>query len=77
MGNKLLAWFDDFSTNKFSAGQRTRFESAGTILRNRLESLIDGFDFQLVRLKRVQGHTKLNRLGVCKPPRIYIYIRKL
>jgi hypothetical protein len=70
MGNQLLTWFDEFPTDKFSAEQRTRFESAGTMLRNRLESLIDGFGFQLVRLKRVQGHAQLNRLGVCKNPRI-------
>jgi hypothetical protein len=64
IGTKLLSWFDDLPTDKASAEQRTRFDSAGVIIRNRLENLIDGFEFQLIRLKRVQGHAQYNRLGV-------------
>jgi hypothetical protein len=63
MGRKLMSWFDDLPTDKMSAEKRTRFDSAGAIIRNRLENLIDGFD-QLIRLKRVQGHAQCNRLGV-------------
>jgi hypothetical protein len=64
IGTKLLSWFDDLPTDQASAEQRTRFDSAGVIIRNRLENLIDGFEFQLIRLKRVQGHAQYNRLGV-------------
>jgi hypothetical protein len=64
MGTKLMSWFDDLPTDKMSSEQRTRFDSAGAIIRNRLENLVDGFEFQLIRLKRVQGHAQCNRLGV-------------
>jgi hypothetical protein len=65
MGMKLMSWFDECPTGKMSADQRTRFISAGAIIQNRLQSLIDGFEFQLIRLKRIQGHAELNRLWVC------------
>jgi hypothetical protein len=64
IANKLLSWFGELPTDKMSAEQKEHFESAGAIIRNRLESLIDGFGFQLIRLKRVQGHAQLNRVGV-------------
>jgi hypothetical protein len=65
MGMKLMSWFDEFPTGKMSADQRTRFISAGAIIQNRLQSLIDSFEFQLLRVMRMQGHTELNRLWVC------------
>lgn len=65
MGAKLLSWFDEFPLKKVPPEQRMCFNAAGAIIRNRLESLLDGFDFHLIRLRRVQGHAQLNRLGVC------------
>jgi hypothetical protein len=64
MGTKLMSWFDELPIGKMSADQRTRFVSARAIIQNRLQSLIDGFEFQLIMLKSVQDHAQLNRLWV-------------
>jgi hypothetical protein len=64
IGTKLMVWFSTFDTASMSAFQRKRFESADAILRDRLKYFLDGFDFQLIRLKRAHGHAQLNRLGV-------------
>ena len=64
---RLMTWFSTFDTTSMTAFHRKRFESADAILRARLKYLMDGFEFQLVRLKRAHGHTQLNRLGVLVP----------
>ena len=71
IGTKVLRWFGTFDTSFMTESERKRFQSADSILRNRMEYLVEGFELQLIRLKRTQGHAQLNRLGVvlhCLPP---------
>ncbi len=64
IGKKLISWVDDFEAVHFNAAQKQRFHSAGSIIRSRLEYLVDSLNLQMIRLKRAQGHSQLSRLGV-------------
>jgi hypothetical protein len=64
IGTKVLNWFGTFDTSFMSECERKGFQSADAILRNRMEYLVEGFELQLIRLRRTQGHAQLNRLGV-------------
>jgi hypothetical protein len=70
IGAKVLTWFGTFDTSFMTESERKRFQCADSILRNRVEYLVEGLDLQLIRLRRTQGHAQLNRLGVvlhCSP----------
>lgn len=65
MGKKLMSYFDDLEQATPDSEMKVTFVEAGSIIRNRLEYLIDGLEFQLPRLRRAKAHTQLNRTGVC------------
>jgi len=67
---KLLSYFDHLIDITPEGPCKPSFLEAGDIIKNRLEFLIDGLEFQLPRLKRAKAHTNLNRTGVCysNPP---------
>ena len=60
----LLSWVPEFKTKEMNSDLQTRFHAAGEVLVNRLQYMVDSLDLQMIRLKRTQGHTQLNRLGV-------------
>jgi hypothetical protein len=64
MGNKLMRWLDDLDPRSQPEGNRDQFNTAGDIIRNRIQYLVDGLDFHTLRLRRAQGQSQLNRLGV-------------
>ena len=64
IGRRLLGWFGAFETCHMTSELQSRFRSAGSIIENRLQYLVDTLDLQMIRLKRTQGHTQLSRLGV-------------
>jgi len=65
VGNKLMAWLKDFDTSTMTDELAEKFHTAGQIIYNRLEYIVDGLDIQLIRVNRAQSLTRLNRLGVC------------
>lgn len=64
MGSKAQSWFEGLDCLVPAGEQRNRFATAGNIILNKLEYLVDGIELQLLRLKRAQGHSQLNKLGV-------------
>ena len=60
----LLSWMPDFEIPQPSSDLESRFQTAGEIIQNRLQYLVDTLELQMIRVKRAQGHTELNRLGV-------------
>jgi hypothetical protein len=64
LASKLMSWLPEFETDHMSSDLQSRFRSAGDIIQNRLEYLIDTLDLQMLRAKRTQGHAELDRLGV-------------
>lgn len=65
MGRKLLGYFDDLEHKTPDGELKDVFLEAGSIIKNRLEYLVDALEFQLPRLRRAKAHTQLNRTGVC------------
>lgn len=64
LASTLLSWTPDFDKNHMSSDLQSRFQSAEKIIQNRLQYLLDTLDLQMIRVRRTQGHTQLNRLGV-------------
>jgi hypothetical protein len=64
MGNKIITWLDDLDPSSLPEEKRDQFNTAGEIIQNRIQYLVDGLDFQISRLRRAQGQSQLNRLGV-------------
>jgi hypothetical protein len=68
MGTKVMSWFKEFDASVKDTFQRDKLKTAGDIIHNRFEYLVDGLEFQMIRLKRARSHSQLNRLGVCTTP---------
>lgn len=68
MGRKVISWIDEVDYGSLPLEQKERFDAAGAIIRNRFEYLVDGLEMQLLRLRRAQGYSQLDRLNVCSPP---------
>jgi hypothetical protein len=64
IANTLLSWMPEFKIQEMGSDVQSRFQAAGEILQHRLLHIVDTLDLQMIRLKRTQGHTQLNRLGV-------------
>ncbi|KAH7400318.1 hypothetical protein BKA64DRAFT_708005 [Cadophora sp. MPI-SDFR-AT-0126] len=64
MGTKIILWFGDLDCSTLADEQKTKFNTAGEIIRSRFEYLVDGLNFQLLRLRRAQSHSQLNRSGL-------------
>lgn len=64
-GRKLLGLFEKLNAITPDSGHKARFSEAGEIIKNRLEFLVDGLEFQMPRLRRAKAHTELNQTGVC------------
>jgi hypothetical protein len=64
MGNKIITWLDDLDPTSLTEERRDQINTAGEIIQNRIQYLVDGLDFQISRLRRAQGQSQLNRLGV-------------
>jgi hypothetical protein len=62
MANKIITWLDLDSTS-LPEEKRDKFNTAGEIIQNRIQYLVDGLDFQILR-RRAQGQSQLNKLGV-------------
>jgi len=68
MGIKVMSWFKEFDASVEDTLQRDRFKTTRDIIYNRFEYLVDGLEFQMIRLQRARSHSQLNRLGVCTTP---------
>jgi hypothetical protein len=64
MGNKIITWLDDLDPSSLPEEKRDQISTAGEIIQNCIKYLVDGLDFQTLRLRRAQGQSQLNRLGV-------------
>lgn len=67
-GKKMLRYFEELAGVTPASDYRPNFLEAGNIVRNRLEFLIDGLEFQVPRLRRAKAHTQLNQTGVSTSP---------
>ena len=68
MGTKVMSWFAEFDASVENTLQGDKSKTAGAIIHNRFEYLVDGLEFQMIRLKRARSHSQLNRLGVRTVP---------
>lgn len=64
MGCKFISWCKDFELADATEYQKVRFDTAGQIICNRLEYMVNGLDLQLIRVRRAQNQSRLNRTGV-------------
>ena len=64
LGRKLLSYFDELLSITPDVPHKQHFQIAGDIIKNRLEYLVSGLEFQMPRLRRAQAHTMLNRTGL-------------
>lgn len=64
MGTEMMSWFGDLDLSTLLEEQKVKFNAAGQKIHSRFEYLVDGLDFRLLRLKRAQSYSQLNRSGV-------------
>ena len=58
MGEKVLSWSNDLEATSAIEEQQTRFNTAGEIIQNRFEYLVDCLDLQIIRVTRARNHTE-------------------
>jgi hypothetical protein len=71
MGVKIISCVGRLLTEKMSIKHKNCFGSAGAIIGDQLEIVPNVFEFQLIRLKRVHAHARMNRFGKHKVHRCF------
>jgi hypothetical protein len=64
LGNKVISWIGDVEFTGATKEQEIQFNTAGQIILNIFEYLVDGLEPQLIRIARARNHSQLNRTGV-------------
>lgn len=57
MGKIVMSWFADVDAAVRHSSQKDELKKAGDIIFNRFEYLVDGLEFQMLRLHRARSHS--------------------